>query len=136
MSRDLTPAELKRMSKLHPDLIQVFRQFAATTTSDFQIIQCDRSPEQQAINLAKGVSMTKRSRHVVKNNKNGYACAIDAAPRLEGNIIPWKRWDLFAKMNKEMMAAAAKVKIPIEWGGNWKRPVDGDHWQLPWKNYP
>ena len=40
------------------------------------------------------------------------------------------------KADREAMKkAAADLKIPLEWGGDWEMR-DGPHYQLPWKNYP
>lgn len=35
-----------------------------------------------------------------------------------------------------MKAAAKRVGVPVEWGGDWVKTKDGPHWQLPWKLYP
>lgn len=133
----LSPADEKKLIGVHPDLIKVVRQAATISGLRFIVIQGARSTAEQARNLAKGVSQTSRSRHVRTTSKNGFACAVDLAPVLaDGKTIPWKQWNQFAALNVIMMRAAADVKIPIEWGGNWKTIKDGDHWQLPWKQYP
>lgn len=132
---NLTPADEAKLKALHPDLVKVVRQCAAIYPGTFTIIETARSVAQQARNVAKGVSGTTHSRHVVANNKCRMACAADIAP-IDGKVIPWKRWDRFADLNVWMMKAAKLVNVPIEWGGNWKSPRDGDHWQLPWAKYP
>jgi len=125
-----------KLSTTHPDLQKVFRAACSKLPFDVQVVETDRSAQQAAANLKSGKSQTTRSRHVKSNNECKMACAIDAAPRLANGTIPWKRLDLFQAINKAMMDAAAELKIPIEWGGNWKTFKDMDHWQLPWKQYP
>ena len=122
---------------MHPDLFKVWEEFTKTTKLNVFMVETARSEKKQAANVAKGASTTKRSRHVLSNNKSGRACAMDLAPcSADGKVIFWKRLDLFQQMNKEIMAAAARLGIPIEWGGVWKKFKDLDHWQLSWKVYP
>lgn len=134
-----------KFKTLHPDLLRVVRRAAELMPTPvfmnahidaFMVIQTDRSAAEQARNVKRGASGTLYSRHVIANNRNGKACAIDMAPVQSNGIIPWKRWELFAALNAVMQRAAKELKVPIEWGGNWKSPKDGDHWQLPWKQYP
>jgi len=33
-------------------------------------------------------------------------------------------------------AAPRRLRVPIEWGGDWRSFKDGPHWQLPWAEYP
>jgi peptidoglycan L-alanyl-D-glutamate endopeptidase CwlK len=101
------------------------------------VVESARSEAKQAKNLTSGASMTAHSRHVRSNNQNKMACAIDMAPcDVNGKVIFWKRLDLFQQMNKEMQAAASRLGLVVEWGGNWKTFKDLDHWQLNWKDYP
>lgn len=130
----LTTADQLKLKTLHPDLIKVVNQCALIYPGIFRVLETDRSAAQQQKNLAKGVSQTSHSRHIRANNKSGYACAVDLGVML-GKVVTWK-WPVYSDLNTYMMKAAATVKVPIEWGGNWKTIKDGDHWQLPWKQYP
>lgn len=47
----------------------------------------------------------------------------------------WDGWPLYANLAKVVKSAAAKEKVAIEWGGDW-RFKDGPHFQLPWAKYP
>jgi peptidoglycan L-alanyl-D-glutamate endopeptidase CwlK len=126
-----------QLDALHPHLLKVVQRAIKTLPFDVLVIETARSAAQQKKNLANGKSQTAHSRHVVANNKCGKACAIDMAPVINGGkVILWKRLDLFQQINKAMMKAAADLKIPVEWGGNWKTFKDMDHWQLPWRTYP
>jgi peptidoglycan L-alanyl-D-glutamate endopeptidase CwlK len=42
----------------------------------------------------------------------------------------------FFKIAAAMKAAALLERVPIEWGGDWKKFRDGPHFQLPRKAYP
>jgi peptidoglycan L-alanyl-D-glutamate endopeptidase CwlK len=130
----LTPADEAKLALAHPDLAKVVRRCAEIYPGIFRVLETARSAAQQQANLKKGVSQTSRSRHVVANNKSRNACAADLGVMV-GNTVNWK-WPLYADLNTWMKKAAADVKVPVEWGGDWKTIKDGDHWQLPWAKYP
>lgn len=134
MAMKLTTADEAKLALAHPDLVKVVRRCAEIYPGMFRVLETARGAAQQAKNVAKGVSQTSNSRHVVANNKSRNACAADLGV-MNGNVVNWK-WPVYANLNTYMMRAAADVKVPIEWGGNWKTIKDGDHWQLPWKQYP
>jgi peptidoglycan L-alanyl-D-glutamate endopeptidase CwlK len=119
----------RRMRGVHPDLVRVVNRCAADwkdAGSGFIVTQGLRTLEEQKRLKAKGASKTLRSRHLTGH-------AVDLACTLAGKV----RWDwpLYHKLAARMKAAAAKEKISIEWGGDWKWK-DGPHYQLPWKTYP
>lgn len=124
----------ERLNKVHPDLIKVIKHAAILCEFDVVIIEGARSAKEHAYNLKHGLSRTQRSRHVISNNKCGYACAVDMAPYIKGQI-PWKQWDLFAKLNKHVAVSERIYNVCVEWGGDWKGFKDGNHWQLPWHMY-
>jgi peptidoglycan LD-endopeptidase CwlK len=133
----LSAQDLAKLKNVHPDLKRIIEGVAKNYTFSFCVLEGDRSKAAQVKNLAKGVSTTLRSRHVIANNACGLACAVDLAPLLpDGKSIPWKQWALFSQLNTLMMAVAKDIDVPLEWGGNWKTFKDGAHWQLPWKQYP
>ena len=74
-----------------------------------------------------GASQTLKSRHLTGH-------AVDLGAMLNGSV----RWDwpLYDKVAAAMKAAAAELKIPLEWGGDWTTLKDGPHFQLPWSAYP
>jgi peptidoglycan L-alanyl-D-glutamate endopeptidase CwlK len=49
--------------------------------------------------------------------------------------VSW-HWPHYHILAPAMKQAAAELRIPIEWGGDWRSFKDGPHWQLPWKSYP
>ena len=78
-------------------------------------------------------STTMHSRHLM--GKAGFACAVDCAAFVDGQIA-WEPLALYAKINDAMQAAAKTLRVPVEWGGNWARFKDWDHFQLNWAAYP
>lgn len=132
--RTMTISHPERLKDVHPDLVGVVERLGEL--NDIVILCGARSAADQKANVAKGVSGTTHSRHVIKNNHCGFACAVDMAPLLEDGSIPWKRWDMFDALNRQVQQIAAQHRVPVTWGGTWHHPKDGDHWQLPWDVYP
>ena len=118
---------------VHPDLVKVVRRAAELTPLDFTVTCGPRTLREQKILFAKGASKTMRSRHIPGGPLN-VSHAVDLAPMISG-VVKWD-WPLFHKLTPAMKKAAAELKVPIEWGGDWKSFKDGPHWQLPWKQYP
>lgn len=129
----LTAADEKKLKQAHPDLIKVVQRCAEITKCPFQIGETGRSVAQQKINVAKGVSKTMNSRHIV--SKDGLARAVDLLAMPDGKKVTWS-WPPYYVLAAAMKQAAKDVKVPIEWGGDWKTFKDGPHFQLPWAKYP
>ena len=97
------------------------------TPVDFTVLEGLRTPERQKTLVAAGASQTLKSRHL-----DGHAVDLGA---WVDEQVDWS-WPLYHKIADAMKTAAADLKIPIEWGGDWSQFRDGPHWQLPWKEYP
>jgi peptidoglycan L-alanyl-D-glutamate endopeptidase CwlK len=122
-------ASEKRLIGVHPDLVKVARrafELVTATGLSFRVIEGLRTLERQKQLVAAGASRTMKSRHLTGH-------AIDLAALVDGKV----RWDwpLYAKLAVTMKSAAKVVKVPIEWGGDWRSFKDGPHFQLPWKDY-
>lgn len=128
----LTAKDNERLKRAHPDLAKVIRRAAEITTIPFTILQSDRTLAEQKANVAKGVSQTMKSRHLI--SPDGFVRAVDVAP-LDGKNASFA-WPLYHKLAPIMKQAAKDVNVPVEWGGDWVKFKDGPHWQLPWKQYP
>lgn len=123
---------LSLLKKVHPDLVKVVERASKICEVDF-IVTCGlRTLEEQKVLVAKGFSKTMRSRHL-PGKSNGLSHAVDLAPVIDGKV----RWDWppFHKIAAAMKRAARELKVPLEWGGDWKTFKDGPHFQLPWANY-
>jgi peptidoglycan L-alanyl-D-glutamate endopeptidase CwlK len=68
------------------------------------------------------------------NSRHITGHAVDLAA-LVGGQVRWD-WPLYGKLAEAMKAAAAELKIPMEWGGDWKTLRDGPHFELSRAKYP
>jgi len=127
MTFRLSQRSLDRLKGVHPDLVKVVEKAIEITDVDFAVTEGLRTEEKQRQLVLKGASTTMRSRHLTGH-------AVDLAAILDGEI----RWDwgLYDKLAQAMKRAAYDLKVPIEWGGDWKTFKDGPHFQLPWREYP
>ena len=123
----LNKKSLEKLSGVHPDLVRVILKAAELSPVEFVVTEGLRTIERQSELVKKGASKTMRSRHITGH-------AVDLAPKVNGQV----RWDwpLFYKLAPAVKLAASSLKIPIEWGGDWKTFKDGPHFQLPFANYP
>lgn len=117
----------ERLKGVHPDLVKIINKAAEITDVDFIVTEGLRTPARQKQLVAAGASKTMKSRHITGH-------AVDLAVTVGGKV----RWDwpLYNKLAAVVKKAAAEVKVPIEWGGDWKTFKDGPHFQLPHKLYP
>ena len=83
---------------------------------DVTITEGLRSEAQQKLNVAKGVSWTMKSKHLVGN-------AVDMVPY----PVNWKNLDRFVTMAEHVFAASKELGIPVKWGGTWSTTTEG--WQ-------
>lgn len=127
MTFSLSQKSKDRLSGVHPDLIKVVNRAIEITTCDFAVIEGVRSKARQEQLVKAGASQTMKSRHLTGH-------AVDLGAYVNGSV----RWDwpLYNQLADAMKKAAAELKIPLEWGGDWATLKDGPHFQLPWKDYP
>ena len=123
----LGPRSLKNLIGVHPDLKLVVERAIDITDLDFVVTEGIRTLARQKQLFDAGASKTMRSRHLTGH-------AVDLAA-VVGGKVRWD-WPLYARLNEVMMEAARDEGVQIEWGGHWKAPRDGPHWQLPWSLYP
>lgn len=127
MAFSLGSGSRAKLKRVHPDLVKVVERAIALSDVDFRVTEGLRSRARQQDLVAAGASGTMNSRHLTGH-------AVDVAALVDGKV----RWDwpLYARIAKAMKRAAKELKIPLEWGGDWKRLKDGPHFQLPWRAYP
>ena len=127
MTFALSQKSKDRLSGVHPDLVRVVNRAIEISTVDFAVLEGVRSKVRQEQLVAAGASTTMNSRHITGH-------AVDLGAMVSGTV----RWDwpLYFKVADAVKKAAAELKVPIEWGGDWKKFKDGPHFQLPWKEYP
>lgn len=127
MTFKFSARSLEKLKTVQPDLQLVMMQAITLTPIDFAITEGIRSVEKQRTLVIRGASKTMNSRHL-----NGHA--VDVAAFI-GREVRWD-WPLYELIADSVKQAAKNLKIPIEWGGDWKRFRDGPHFQLPWEIYP
>jgi peptidoglycan LD-endopeptidase CwlK len=126
---------LKNLAGIHPDLRKVMDAALKEAPFPFRVTEGLRTLARQRELVRIGASKTLKSRHL-----NGHA--VDIVPMVDidkdGKIEAEEMyaWPLYHKLAPAVKAAALKVGVPIEWGGDWKSFKDGPHWQLPWSAYP
>lgn len=127
MTFALGTKSLRNLDGVHPDLVKVVKLAIKRSPVDFQVAEGLRTLARQKLLVAQGFSKTMKSRHLTGH-------AVDLIPLLNGKL----RWDWPAiyQIAPVVKLAAAELKVPIEWGGDWRSFKDGPHYQLPWKDYP
>lgn len=127
MTFKFSARSLEKLKTVHPDLQLVMMQAITLTPVDFAITEGIRGVEKQRTLVIRGASKTMNSRHLTGH-------AVDVAAFI-GREVRWD-WPLYELIADSVKQAAKNLKIPIEWGGDWKRFRDGPHFQLPWEIYP
>jgi peptidoglycan L-alanyl-D-glutamate endopeptidase CwlK len=106
-------ASEKMLEGVHPKLVQVCRE--AILIMDFSVVDGVRTKEEQAINVARGVSWTKNSKHLIQSD--GFSHAVDLGPYVTG--IDWQDKEMFCVLAGVMFTCAHRLGIKIRWGGDW-----------------
>lgn len=123
----LSARSLNAMSGVHPDLQRVVKRAIEITDVDFVVLEGLRSNQRQAELVKAGASRTMDSRHITGH-------AVDLGAWVDKRVA-WD-WPLYHSIAVAMLYAAKELKIPIVWGGDWKRFPDGPHFELTRKEYP
>lgn len=112
---------LNNLSGVHEDMGRLMEEAIKTSPLDFGITEGIRSVTRQKQLVKEGKSQTMRSKHLIGH-------AVDIAVYVDGKIT----WDFkyYEVVASHIMAVAAKLNIPIVWGGSWKTFKDGPHFEL------
>lgn len=127
MNFRLSERSIRKLEGVHPDLVRVVKRAIDITEVDFAVTEGLRTKKRQEELVKLGASKTMKSRHLTGH-------AVDLAAVI-GSEIRWD-WPLYYKIADAIKKAANELKVPIEWGGDWKSFKDGPHFQLTWKDYP
>lgn len=112
---------------VNADLVKLARRALKLSAIDFGITEGVRPLARQRKLVAEGKSQTMNSRHL-----SGHAIDVFAYPTPAGSW-EWKYYELIAEAFRQ---ASRELRIPVEWGGDWKTLKDGPHFQLPYADYP
>ncbi|MEQ1671433.1 MAG: M15 family metallopeptidase [Hyphomicrobium sp.] len=124
----LNARSLTRLEGVHPDLVAVVHRAAELSETPFQVVEGLRTLERQRQYVRQGASRTLKSRHLTGH-------AVDVAPWI-GPDFDWDNEDGYKQIWAAFKAASTELRIPLEWGGNWRGFCDMPHMQLPWLQYP
>lgn len=109
---------------VHPDLVRVVERAAEISTVPLVVTEGLRNLDRQKQLVAAGKSWTLDSRHLT-----GHAIDVVDANDFKYDIPDMDHIALAMKQ------AAAELKVPIVWGGDWKQR-DTPHFELDRKAYP
>lgn len=115
----------QKLQGVHPDLVKVVERAIQLTKRDFKITCGRRTVEEQRKLVAMGKSRTMKSRHLTGH-------AVDMVPL----PVDWDNVKPFYEVADAFKQAAAELKIPIVWGGDWKGAWDKPHFELDRRYYP
>jgi peptidoglycan L-alanyl-D-glutamate endopeptidase CwlK len=107
------------LAGVHPELVRVVELAIALTTQDFRVHDGLRSKAEQRLNLARGVSRTLNSRHIVQADGLGHA--VDLVPWRMGRLS-WD-WPGCVAIAQAVGSAGIALEVGIVWGGVWDRPL-------------
>jgi peptidoglycan L-alanyl-D-glutamate endopeptidase CwlK len=119
---------------VHPTLVEICHE--AVQILDFKVIDGVRTAEEQAINIARGVSWTKNSKHLLQ--PDGHSHAVDLAPwTISG--VHWQDVEMFCVLAGVMRAVAFRLGVHLRWGGDFnmndqttdEKKRDYGHFELP-----
>ena len=130
MSHVFSKRSLLNLEGVHPDLVEVCKkaiEISEDLEIDFIITDGCRTIEEQRNFVAGGQSRTMHSRHL-----GGFA--VDTVALVNGRVS-YKVEDM-TKVAECFKKAAAKLRIPIHWGGDWKTFKDTPHIELDKEVYP
>jgi peptidoglycan L-alanyl-D-glutamate endopeptidase CwlK len=126
---------LKNLTGIHSDLRRVLGRALHDAPFAFVVTEGLRTIERQRQLVAIGASKTLKSRHLTGH-------AVDLVPYVDvdkdGKVETEEMyaWPLYYKLAPAIKAAAAKEKVALIWGGDWRSFKDGPHWELDRRVYP
>lgn len=127
MTYTLSVGSLLKLKLVHPDLQEVVNAAIKNTAVEFIVTEGLRTTARQAELLKAGATTTMNSRHL-----DGHAVDVAA---IVGGSADWHP-QLYEKIAHAFLEEAAKLHIPITWGGSWLSFKDLCHFELNRKFYP
>ena len=112
----------RNLHNVHPLLVDW--AYELVTIMDNSVIDGVRDLTRQRLYVSLGVSKTMDSKHLIQQD-DGYGHALDLAPY----PVDWSDHRRFYIMAGVGLGLAAKMNIPITWGGRWN--PDDDQFKMP-----
>lgn len=135
MRRQWNNRSLSNLAGIHPDLRRVMDRALQEAPFAFIVTEGLRTLVRQRELVRIGASRTLNSRHLTGH-------AVDLVPFVDidkdGRVETEEMyaWPLYHQLAPAIKAAAAKEKVAIVWGGDWRSFKDGPHWELDRRKYP
>lgn len=110
----------KELAGVEPRLVRVCERAIARSTVDFACHDGTRTIEEQREYVARGVSKTLASKHLIQ--ADGFGHAVDLVPYINGKLR-WEAkplYEIAAIMHEEAIAEG----LELVWGGVWDRQLD------------
>jgi len=126
------------LSGIHPDLVRLMNEAIIDTPIDFTVTDGVRTTAQQQSLYAQGRTtpgprvtnadgVRNKSNH--QPHADGFGHAVDLYPYINGKVDVNNDRALQV-IAGHIKAVAARMGIPIEWGGDWKSITDYPHFEL------
>ena len=126
---------LAQLETCHPDLQKIFHRVLELSPRDITILEGHRSDEDQ-------IKAKQRGHSQVGPEGSAHCCtpslAVDAAPLVGGNVIPWNDHDIWIGFSQFVVGVAAEMGFDLVSGTDWDRDwdfkehtlFDGPHFEL------
>lgn len=128
----LSEKSLAKLKGVHPDLVYVIKVALELGIIDFSVIEGLRTLETQKLYVAKGVSKTLNSKHIIQSD--GYGHAVDLYPypidMKKVNKCNAQEIAKFGVLAGVIKAVAKNAGIDIIWGGDWESLFDAPHFEI------
>lgn len=124
----LSPRSMRKLSKVHPKLVQVVIRATELAEVDIQVSDSNRTLSDQKCLHSTHRSHTLQSKHLIQD-QTGYAHAIDLMAFVEGTGC-WEL-EIYDKVVTAMKMAAIERNISILWGGAWTQGDIRNYEKLP-----
>jgi peptidoglycan L-alanyl-D-glutamate endopeptidase CwlK len=111
----------ERLVGVDPSLVKVMEEAIKASPYDFSITEGVRTKERQKELYDAKKSLTLQSKHLVGK-------AVDIAVFVDGKLT-WEH-KYYLAVATHIKAVAENLGVKIIWGGDWRRLVDGPHFEL------
>lgn len=115
----------EKLSQAHPKLIDWFKQVVKPSFKDCHVSWSfrDQYNQNQMVAMGKSKLAWPKSKHnFMDENGNPLSLAIDLFELSSNGMASWP-WKYFKDIS-------ALITDEMEWGGNWKKFPDSDHYEL------
>lgn len=117
----------EKLNTVDPEIKDVLEE--AIKHFDFTVVWGHRGMEEQNDAFASGAS---RNRWPTSKHNAFPANAVDIVPYPGGYNASWEQ---FFEMATYVLAEAARLGVPLRWGGHWKNYTGKGHYDRDWAHF-